>query len=41
VRCVQIPVAELLSAEYAAERRKLFDPAKAQADVEKGSPVNR
>jgi gamma-glutamyltranspeptidase/glutathione hydrolase len=34
-----VPVAELLSADYAAKRRALIDPARAKADVERGSPV--
>lgn len=34
-----VPVKELLSEEYAAERRKLFDPSRAQVDVRRGSPV--
>ncbi len=35
----KVPVAELLSADYAAKRRALIDPARATADVERGSPV--
>ena len=36
---VEVPVSELLSEGYAATRRTLFDPAKASADVTKGSPL--
>jgi gamma-glutamyltranspeptidase / glutathione hydrolase len=36
-RFSQIPVAELLSKEYAAERAKLIDPAKANCDVAPGA----
>jgi gamma-glutamyltranspeptidase / glutathione hydrolase len=39
-RQVQVPVTGLLSAEYAAERRGLFDPARASLDVRRGAPVN-
>ena len=35
----KVPVAGLLSKGYAAERRKLVDPARAAADVRRGSPV--
>jgi gamma-glutamyltranspeptidase/glutathione hydrolase len=35
----KVPVAELLSKDYAAKRRKLIDPAKASVDVRRGSPV--
>jgi len=34
-----IPLEELLSEEYAAERRKLINPHAAAVDVRKGSPV--
>ena len=34
-----VPVKELISKEYAAERRKLINPARATIDVVKGSPV--
>lgn len=34
----QIPLAELLSKEYASERRKLISPKKATIDQQKGSP---
>jgi gamma-glutamyltranspeptidase/glutathione hydrolase len=34
-----IPLSELLSKEYAAERRKLIDPARATLDQQHGSPV--
>lgn len=33
------PLAELLSAEYAAERRKLIDPRRATLDQRRGTPV--
>lgn len=35
----KIPVAELLSKEYAAKRRALLDPRKASTDLRRGSPV--
>lgn len=35
----EIPVAELLSEQYAAKRRALFDPARAAVDVVAGSPI--
>ncbi len=35
----RVPVADLLSAEYAAKRRALIDPARAVADVKRGAPV--
>ncbi len=35
-----IPVKELLSKEYANERRKLIDPARATVDPKHGTPVN-
>lgn len=35
----KVPAAELLSKEYAATRRRLFDPRRALADVRHGSPV--
>ena len=36
---VHVPVKELLSEKYAAERRKCFDPARAVADPVHGSPT--
>ena len=36
---VHVPIKELISKRYAAERRKLLDPARASVDVERGSPV--
>jgi gamma-glutamyltranspeptidase / glutathione hydrolase len=38
-RVTQVPVAELLSKDYAARRRGLIDPARAIADVRHGAPV--
>jgi gamma-glutamyltranspeptidase/glutathione hydrolase len=35
----KVPVAELLSKDYAARRRALIDPRKASVDVRHGSPV--
>ncbi len=35
-----IPLKELLSKEYAAERRKLIDPKRATIDPQRGTPVN-
>jgi len=35
-----IPVAELLSKEYANERRKLIDPRRATIDQQRGTPVS-
>jgi gamma-glutamyltranspeptidase/glutathione hydrolase len=35
-----VPMKELLSKEYAAERRKLIDPKRATLDPKHGSPVN-
>jgi len=37
---VQVPVTGLLSLEYAAERRRLFDPTRASLDVRRGAPVS-
>jgi gamma-glutamyltranspeptidase/glutathione hydrolase len=38
--CVaQVPIAELLSKEYAASRRKLIDPARANPSVSHGTPL--
>jgi len=34
-----LPIAELLSKDYAADRRKLIDPAKATVDQQRGIPV--
>ncbi len=36
---VQVPVTGLLAPEYAAERRRLFDPTRASLDVRRGAPV--
>jgi len=36
---VHVPIKELISEEYAAERRRLIDPSKASVDVGRGSPV--
>ncbi|MFH2112093.1 MAG: gamma-glutamyltransferase [Candidatus Bathyarchaeota archaeon] len=36
---VYVPVKELLSKEYAAERRRLLNPERATLDVQRGSPV--
>jgi gamma-glutamyltranspeptidase/glutathione hydrolase len=38
-RFSDVPLAGLLSKTYAAERRRLIDPARAMADVRRGSPV--
>jgi gamma-glutamyltranspeptidase/glutathione hydrolase len=38
-RWARVPVAELLSKEYARSRRTLLDPRRAAADVARGSPV--
>jgi gamma-glutamyltranspeptidase/glutathione hydrolase len=38
-RLVNIPIAELISKDYAKERTKLFDPKKATIDQQHGSPV--
>jgi gamma-glutamyltranspeptidase/glutathione hydrolase len=38
-RVSKVPVAELLSKEYAARRRALIDPRRAAADVARGAPV--
>lgn len=35
----KVPIAELLSKDYAARRRGLVDPKRASADVRRGSPV--
>jgi gamma-glutamyltranspeptidase/glutathione hydrolase len=34
-----LPISELLSKDYATERRKLIDPAKATIDQQRGTPV--
>jgi len=34
-----VPIKEMISKEYAAKRRQLFNPHKASVDVTKGSPV--
>ncbi len=36
---VNVPIQELISKQYASERRKLIDLTKASIDVQKGSPV--
>ncbi|HEV3027062.1 MAG TPA: gamma-glutamyltransferase, partial [Planctomycetota bacterium] len=36
---VKVPVSELLSKDYAARRRRLFDPRRAAVDVKRGSPA--
>jgi gamma-glutamyltranspeptidase / glutathione hydrolase len=38
-RVSKVPVAELLSKEYAARRRSLIDPRRAAVDVKRGAPV--
>ncbi|MDQ3337579.1 MAG: gamma-glutamyltransferase family protein [Myxococcota bacterium] len=38
-RFAKVPVAELLSKDYAARRRTLVDPKRAAADVTRGAPV--
>ncbi|HET7506082.1 MAG TPA: gamma-glutamyltransferase family protein [Kofleriaceae bacterium] len=38
-RVSSVPVAELLSRDYAARRRALIDPRRAAADVRRGAPV--
>lgn len=38
-RVVQVPIAELLSKEYAAGRRMLIDPARANPSVNHGTPL--
>ncbi|HWU87361.1 MAG TPA: gamma-glutamyltransferase, partial [Kofleriaceae bacterium] len=38
-RVAKVPVAELLSKDYAARRRALVDPKRAAADVARGAPV--
>jgi gamma-glutamyltranspeptidase / glutathione hydrolase len=38
-RQVHVPVYELISKQYAADRRKLIDPKKATLDQQRGSPV--
>ena len=39
-RVSNVPVAELLSKDYAARRRLLIDPARAAGDVQRGAPVS-
>jgi gamma-glutamyltranspeptidase/glutathione hydrolase len=36
---VAVPLAELLSPDYAAQRRRLLDPGRASLDVRRGAPV--
>ena len=36
---VHVPIKELISKDYASERRRLIDPSKASVDVGRGSPV--
>jgi gamma-glutamyltranspeptidase/glutathione hydrolase len=38
-RVTSVPIAELLSKDYAARRRALIDPRKQTADVRRGTPV--
>jgi gamma-glutamyltranspeptidase/glutathione hydrolase len=38
-RVSQVPIAELLSKDYAATRRALIDPRRAAGDVKRGAPV--
>src|SRR5262249_34790612 len=38
-RVTKVPVAELLSKDYAARRRALVDPKRAAADVTRGAPI--
>ncbi|HLY11901.1 MAG TPA: gamma-glutamyltransferase family protein [Planctomycetota bacterium] len=38
-QAVKVPVAELLSKDYAVRRRTLFDPRRAVVDLRRGSPV--